>query len=285
MNHLLAFVPLGPDFEGCARWRSWKRGKDWGFSAGLSVPDREDHVYTSPKLPGTGSNMRKSSTGHRPNAVELILRDTLLIQHTWNGTYCKLPPLSLQCCLVKAKDVSWYSLEKEEGTRLLLTSGDCESHPGTCGLSSAPMMLAQLACFSFPCSSRITFPLCTCLRFGLTSSNLQHRKSRFFAFLYSGFSSISHPYLWCRTESCWLSGPTLEPFLWTNVTFVIFPSLGTNFDLSDRLYATWGHPAISYLNSLLGKFNVVLESCNFSFYLFTIACSPLCCGHQCKKVI
>lgn len=86
-------------------------------------------------------------------------------------------------------------------------------------------------------------------------------KGDFFAFLYSGFSWISHPYLWCRTESCWLSGPTLQPFLWTNVTFVIFPSLGINFDLSDRLYATWGHPAISYLNSLIGKCNVVLESC------------------------
>lgn len=164
MNRLHAFVPPGPDFLGCARWRSPKRGKDWGFSAGLSVPDWEDHVYTNPKLPGTGSNMRKSSTGHRPNAVKLIRWDTLLIQHTWNGTYCKSPCLSLQRCLVKAKDVSWHSLEKDEGTRLLLTLGDCESHPGTCGLSSAPVKVAQLAWFSFPCSSRIAFPLRTCLR-------------------------------------------------------------------------------------------------------------------------
>lgn len=42
--HLPAFVPLGPDFMDCARWRSRRRGKEWGFSAGLSVPNTSPEV-------------------------------------------------------------------------------------------------------------------------------------------------------------------------------------------------------------------------------------------------
>lgn len=38
--------------------------------------------------------------------------------------------------------ISWYSLEKDGGMQLLPTLEHCESHPGTCGLSSAPVMTA-----------------------------------------------------------------------------------------------------------------------------------------------
>lgn len=214
MNHLHAFVPLGPDFMGYARWRSQKRGKDWGFSAGLSVPDREDHVYTSPKLPGTGSNMRKSSTGDRPNAVELILRDTLLIQHTWNGTYCKSPPLSTTlpckskgCFMAQPGKRRGHAIASHFG-RLWVSSWHVWSQLCTCeGCTTRLVSLSLLLTHRLPAlylsalgsvlHREGTWPLVSHLQ---TCSVV---KGDFFAFLYSGFSWISHPYLWCRTESCW----------------------------------------------------------------------------------
>lgn len=163
----------------------------------------------------------------------------------------------------------------------LCTSGACT---GTLLVFPFPV-LHTTPSHSVPTCTRLCALQGRDLVFGLTSSNLHHHKSRFFAFLYFGFIWVSHPYLQCSIESFWLSGPALEPFLWTNVVFAIFASLGTSFDLNDRIRATWGHPAISYLNSLFGKFNAVLESCNVSFYLFTKTYCPLCCGHQCTKLI
>ena len=242
-SHLSAFFLLGPDFMDCARWSKQRRGKDWWFSAGLSVPDWEEHVCTSPKAHDTGLNTsaEKSSTGFRCN-VELLLQDMLLIQHTWNSTYCKLPPLSLQCCLVKVRDVFHGTAWKKMG------ACDCFSLWETVSLVIASVASAlrlwclhgYLAWCPFPVlhvSPGRSVPVCARLcasqgrdsAFGLTSSNLWHHKRRFFAFLSSGFSWISHPYLVRRTESFWLSGPTLEPFLWANVAHAIFPSLAPVF--------------------------------------------------------
>lgn len=57
MNHLSAFVPLGPAFMGCARRRNQKKENDLGFAAALNVPDWEDNVCTSLEVPGTDLNM------------------------------------------------------------------------------------------------------------------------------------------------------------------------------------------------------------------------------------
>lgn len=239
----------------CARWRSGRRGKHWGFSAGLSVPNWEEREDTSPKVLALAwtrvqkKRRRTMSRSFAPTSRSVINAMCL----KWYLQQIATPASTTLPC---EKHVMCFTVEpgKRRGRatashlgKLWVLSWHERSQLFSCSARMGTLL-------AFPCPvlhtpPPLSAPVCTrrsasqgrTLAFRLVSSNSQHHDRRFFAILYSGFSWISHPYVQCSTESYWLSGPLLEPVLWANVALAMFPSLGTSFGRSDRLCDAWGH--------------------------------------------